>query len=316
MSNYWVIYALVFGAALFGVQSVHRLFFRARQQKKVINRRLALGNELSNPSAVLEALRRERGFADFDNPTLTRVNDFIVQTGLNIERNTLSAYVFAFAAGLFILFSFVFGLGVFALLLAVAVAVVGTFLYLKMVRSRRIARFAEQLPDALDVIVRGVRVGHPFSTALGLVAKEMPDPMGTEFGMTSDEISFGSDLNTAIENLSRRVGQEDLDFFVVAINVQSQTGGNLAEILDRLSSIIRQRSRVRLKIKSLTAEGRLSSIFLTLVPFIIFGLINVVAPSFYGDVRNHPAAIPVLIIALTLLAIGNVVIRRMVNFKT
>jgi tight adherence protein B len=315
MDRLWFISALVFGAALFGVQSIYWIFFRARQQQKTINRRLALSSELGNPAAVLEALRRERGFSDFDNATLTRVNDFLVQTGLRIERNTLAAYAFGLAVAFFIVFSLALGFGPLAFFLAIIAAVLAIFLFLRRARRRRIARFADQLPDALDVIVRGVKVGHPFSTAVGLVAKEMPDPIGTEFGMTSDEIAFGSDLNTAIENLCRRVGQEDLLFFMVAINIQSQTGGNLGEILVRLSKLIRQRAKIRLKVRSLTAEGRLSSTFLTAVPFVIFGAVNLITPSYYRDVWDHPATIPVLAVALILLAIGNAIIRKMVNVK-
>jgi tight adherence protein B len=189
------------------------------------------------------------------------------------------------------------------------------FLFLRFARSRRIQRFSDQLPDALDVIVRGVRAGHPFSTALGLVAKEMPDPIGTEFGMTSDEIAFGLDVRRAVENLYRRVGQDDLLFFVVSVNVQIQTGGNLAEILLRLSRLVRNRSKVRAKIKSLTAEGRLSAIFLTLMPFILFGVLNLIAPGYYAIARGHPATMPALVLGLSLLAIGNMIMYRMVHFK-
>jgi tight adherence protein B len=177
-------------------------------------------------------------------------------------------------------------------------------LFLHAARTRRMARFAEQLPDALDVIVRGVRAGHPFSAALGLVAREMPDPIGTEFGMTSDEIVFGLDVRTAIENLHRRTGQQDLLFFVIAINIQTQTGGSLAEILLRLSRMIRSRAKLRLKIRALTAEGRLSAIFLSLI-----------SPGYFAEVRHHPVIVPALVFGLTLLLIANVILYRMVNVK-
>jgi tight adherence protein B len=311
----WVIYALVFGAALLGIQAVYWLFFRSRQQQKAINRRLVLHEQLKHPVEALEALRGERGFSNFRSPMLTRTNDYLVQTGLKIDYNTLAMCTAAIVVAFLVIFSLVIGFGFLAFILAAVTAIGVVLLFLRRARRRRIARFAEQLPDALDVIVRGVKVGHPFSTAISLVAKEMQDPIGTEFGMTSDEITFGLELNTAMENLSRRVGQEDLLFFMTAINIQSKTGGNLGEVLERLSRLIRQRSKIRLKIRALTAEGRLSGIFLTVVPFVIFGAINVLAPSFYGEVKNHPATVPVLIFALVLLAIGNLVIRKMVNFK-
>jgi tight adherence protein B len=270
---------------------------------------------LANPGAVLDALRQDRGFGDFDNAILAWLNDFLTQTGLTIERNLLAIWTFALSGVFLLVFSTALGFSPLSLLLAVLAGVLVVFVFLRRKRRQRIERFSHQLPDALDIIVRGVRVGHPFSAALGLVAKEMPDPIGTEFGMTADEIAFGLDLRRAIGNLYRRVGQEDLLFLIVSVNVQSQTGGSLAEILTKLSRLIRNRMKVRLKIKSLTADGRLSAIVLSLVPFVLFGLINLVTPSYYGAVRDHPAFFPAIVVGLVLLAIGNLIMYRMVNFK-
>jgi tight adherence protein B len=311
----WVIYALVFGAALLGIQAVYWLFFRSRQQQKAINRRLVLHEKLTHRADALEALRRERGFSNFNNPTLTRANDYLVQTGLKVDYNTLAICAATTVVAFLVIFSLLMGFGFLSIALAAITGIVVVFFFLRRARRRRIARFSEQLPDALDVIVRGVKVGHPLSMAISLVAKEMQDPSGTEFGMTADEITFGLELNTAMENLTRRVGQEDLLFFMTAINIQGKTGGNLAEILERLSRLIRQRGKIRLKIRALTAEGRLSSVFLTVVPFFVFGTINLLTPSFYGAVKDNPATVPVLVLALVLLVIGNLVIRKMVNFR-
>jgi tight adherence protein B len=311
----WIIYALVFATVLLAVQATYWLAFRMRSAQKSVNRRLALTQKLSNPTAVLEALRQERGFSDFDNPLLRWLNDWLTQTGVVVDRNLLALRLLGLVAILFIALSAALGFGLRSLGIAGLAAVSIVFLWLRLRRSRRIARFADQLPDALDIIVRGVRVGHPFSTALSLVAKEMPDPIGTEFGMTADEIAFGLDVRRAIENLYRRVGQEDLMFVVVSVNVQTQTGGNLAEILLRLSRLIRQRGKVRAKIKSLTAEGRVSAIFLTLMPFILFGAINFVAPGYYGSIRSEPAALLAAAYALASLAIGDIIMYRMVRFK-
>ncbi len=315
LNQLWVIYALVFIAALLGVQGIYLLAFRGRHTQKSINRRLALTQQLSSPATVLEALRRERGFADFSNPALGKLSDLLMQTGLRLDKNLLILSIIALGAMFFLILGFALGYGVTAFVLAVLAAFSSVALFLRSARNRRIERFAEQLPDSIDVIVRGVRSGFPFSTALSLVAREMPDPIGTEFGMTSDEITFGLDVKKAIENLYRRVGQEDLLFLVISINVQSQTGGNLAEILVRLSRLIRNRAKIRLKIRALTAEGRLSAIFLTAMPFILFAVISLLSPAYFGDVRNHPLIPPVLILCLVMLLIGNVMIYRMVNFK-
>jgi len=206
-----------------------------------------------------------------------------------------------------------YGLGAAAAAMISALALL--FLFFRTVRQRRIARFGELLPDSIDVIVRAVRVGYPLPLALDLVAREMPDPVGAEFKAVSDEITFGQDMRTAIENLYRRVGQEDLLFLVVAINVQYQTGGNLAEILSRLSRLIRQRARLRLKISALSAEGRVSALVLSLMPFVLFGGISLISPGYFNEVKDHPLVAPALIYAAISLLIGNTIIYRMVNFK-
>src|SRR5262249_10480860 len=168
---------------------------------------------------------------------------------------------------------------------------------------------------ALDVIVRGLRAGHPFRVALGLVSREMPDPVGTEFGIVADEISFGLEQKIALDHLTRRVGQPDLAFLSIAVNIQSETGGNLAEILHRLSLLLRNRMKLRLKIRALTSEGRLSAIFLSVMPFALVLIITALNHRYFLDVSDHPLFQPALIFCLLLLGCGNIVMYRMVNFK-
>jgi tight adherence protein B len=315
LNNLWIIYFVVFAAVMFAVQAVYLIFFRLRSTQKSINRRLALSKEFSGAATVLEALRRERGFLDFENPTVQRFNDLLTQTGLTINRTALALSVPALTIFAFVVLGLATGYGFLSLVLSFVIAVLIVVLFLSVTRKRRMARFAEQLPDALDIIVRGVRVGHPFPMALGLVAREMSDPIGTEFGMTADEISFGLDIRTAIGNLFRRAGQEDLLFFVIAINVQTQTGGNLGEVLQRLSRMVRARAKLRLKVRALTSEGRLSAYALTAMPFVLFAIISLISPEYFGSVRHHPIILPATIFGLTLLLIANIILYRMVNAK-
>jgi tight adherence protein B len=316
VNELWIITAFVFAAALFAVPAIYWLVFETRNVQRSMNRRLVRGSERPpRPDEMSSTLRRERGVVDTELPALRRLNDFLTQTGLRLDRNLIVLSVVGLAAVLFFAGGLVFGYGMTLLLVAVLSALLLTYGFFRTVRERRIARFAEQLPDAVDIIARGIRVGYPVPVALDLVAREMPDPIGTEFGMTLDEIAFGQDIKTAVENLHRRVGLEDLQFLVVAINVQNQTGGNLAEILSRLSRLMRSRAKIQLKIRALSAEGRISAKFLSLMPFILFGIIALVSPAYFAEVRHHPAVEPALIYGAISLLLGNVVMYRMVNFK-
>jgi tight adherence protein B len=315
-SELWIIYALVFGAALLGAQALYWLLIRSRSERKIINRRLTLAKELNDQGAVLEALRSERGMGIFANvPGLRWLDELIMQSGLKLDMSRLLVWL----AGLTLVFYFALGIwlnvGLVAIFIAVPAGLVAGYLLLKRARAKRIAKFSEQLPEALDVMVRGLRAGHPFRVALGLASREMSDPLGTEFGIMLDEISFGLDQQIAVDHLYERVGQEDLSFVSTAINIQSQTGGNLADVLRSLSQLLRNRSKLRLKVRALTSEGRASGLLLSVLPFILFLMLNYLSPNYFDDLKGHPIFVPAIGGGLLLLAIGNVVIYRMVNFK-
>ena len=315
-SELWMIYALVFGAALLGVQALYVLVVRSRSERKIINRRLTLTSQLSDQAAVLEALRLERGLGAFgDVAGLQWLDQLVMQSGLKFS----VARLLVWTGGLFVVFyvplALWLKLGPPAIVIAMAAAPLTGYLLLKRARAKRIARFSEQLPEALDIIVRGLRAGHPFRVALGLASREMPDPIGTEFGILLDEISFGLDQQVAVDHLYGRVGQEDLSFVSIAINIQSQTGGNLAEILRSLSRLLRNRSKLRLKVRALTSEGRMSGVLLTALPFVLFVIVRAISPSYFADMAGHPMLAPAVVLGFSLLALGNFVIYRMVNFK-
>ncbi len=143
----------------------------------------------------------------------------------------------------------------------------------------------------------------------------MRDPIAAELAITAEEITFGQDVTTAVVNLHRRVGQDDLLFLVTAVNVQSQTGGNLAEVLARLATLMRQRSTLQLKVKALSAEGRLSAWFLTAMPFILYGAIRLLSRDYFGELAGSPVLVPALVYGGISLVVSNITIYRMVNFK-
>ena len=315
MNDLTIVVALIFAAATLTVYALYWIFFVSRREQRLFNRRLELSKSLDNPSAVLETLREERSFSNFSNPALRQLSDWLSQTGIPIKPRSLGLSFLILYLVLSALLSIFLGFGLATIALAlVATAAIMVFA-LSYLRSRRIFNFAEQLPDAIDIITRGVRAGLPFSSSVTLVAREMADPVATEFGMLADEIAFGLDLRSALDNLYRRVGQEDLLFLTVAVSIQSQTGGNLGEILSRLSKLMRSRSKMRLKINALSAEGRLSAIALTLLPFALFLIINVLSPAYYSTVRGNALLEPAIYLGLSLLVVGNIIMYRMVHFK-
>jgi tight adherence protein B len=315
LNELWFIFIIIFCAVLLAVQGGYWFITEQQRTRGAINRRLVLAKQGASAQEVFEALKRERGLIGLDNEHFVHLNDLILQTGLRLDQKLLVIIAFSLSVLFFLLFGLAFGYGLLAFALSAIFAGLSMVLFLAIIRRRRIARFSEQLPDAIDVIVRGVKSGYPFTVALGLVAKEMADPIGTEFGMVSDEISFGSDMGVALDNLFHRVGHEDLLYLTMSIKVQTQTGGNLAEILSRLARLLRERQMLRLKVRAITAEGRLSAVFLTAMPFVLFGVVGLLRPEYFLDVRNEPIILPALIIALIMLAAGNIIIYRMVNFK-
>jgi len=317
LSQLWVIYIIIFCAVLLAVQGAYWAYAEKQKTREAVNRRLVVAKRESSGQATLEALKRERGLVGVESPYLERLNSLVVQSGLRLDAKVWIGAGFLLGLAVFMLLGLVFDAGLISFVLAAVISGSLLLLGLVVIRQKRITRFSNQLPDALDVMVRGVRAGYPFTVALALVGKEMPDPIGTEFGMTSDEINFGSTVDVALDNLNRRVGLDELLYVAMAVKIQHETGGNLAEILTRLSRLIRDRTMLKLKVRALSAEGRLSAVVLSIFPFALFGAINLIHPDFYNNpvVRNSAATMPALIIGLIMLGIGNFMIYRMVNFK-
>src|SRR5262249_24046331 len=227
----WLIYALVFGAVLLGFQAIYWLLFKGRREKQTINRRLALTAELPNPREVLQILRKERGVDVLAHiPSLQSFKELVVQSGVRFTGTTVFLAVVIRAALFFLVLRLGTGSSFLAVTLASPLTAASVFLFLVQAPRGRIAAFSEQFPEALDVIARGLRAGHPFRVAIGLVAREMPDPVGSEFGIVADEITFGLEQALAVANLRPRVGHNDLSFFSTAVKIQHPTPPNLAPV--------------------------------------------------------------------------------------
>jgi tight adherence protein B len=203
--------------------------------------------------------------------------------------------------------------------LALAAAVLAALFFpvfvLKSLRERRQRKFEEQLPEALDVLVRSLKAGHSLSAAVGAIGKNMPEPTSSEFSLTAAEVTYGLDLETAMANLRARVGQADLALIVLAVSVQSKTGGNLAEVLTNLSKIIRERFKLRRRASAMSAEGRFSAILLTLMPIALFGVLRLISPNYYGDIAANAYVRPILTGCIIWMLIGDFIMYRMVRIK-
>ncbi len=313
----YIIYLLVGLSMALLVEGVYLLFFTRASYRKNINRRLRLAGDSPDRESVLVQLRRERGLTgsgDYRLPLLN-LNRLMLQSGLTIGWAKLALIAMGLAAAI------VGGMLAFhwplrhaapaALLGALLLPVLG----LEVMRRRRLKNFGAQFADAVDIIVRSLRAGHPVPVAISTVARELPDPVGTEFGIVSDEITYGADLETAIRDLYYRVGSEDLPLFVTAVAIQSSTGGNLAEILENLSGVIRQRFKMRRKNKALAAEGRASALILSSLPIAIFIGIQFFTPSFYASVWHESLTKICLAAAGGWMGIGNIIMYRLVNFR-
>jgi tight adherence protein B len=202
-----------------------------------------------------------------------------------------------------------------ALAFSVALAVVIPYLVIKQVAASRKKKIEKQFPVALDIFVRALRSGHPVSAAIELLTEEMEDPIGSEFGIVSDEVTYGSDLPAALYAMAERWGLSDMRMFVVSLSVQSETGGNLAEILDNLSKVIRERASMFMKVRALSSEGRMTGWMLTILPVFAFCSVFLGNPNFYFDVAEDPIFIFGSIGLISLYATGVITIRKMVDLK-
>ena len=170
-----------------------------------------------------------------------------------------------------------------ALLGAVGLSVTGAFFYVTIRRNRRMRLFEQQLPLALDIVNRAIRAGHPVVSAVQLAAEEMGDPIGSEFGLIVDETTYGLEFKEALVNFARRTGSPYAHYFAVSVGIQNETGGNLAEILQNLATVIRNHQTLHLRVKALASEGRVSANILTALPIFLISFIFLTEPSFYDQ---------------------------------
>lgn len=314
-----LIYILIFVAVVVLVEGIYlTVFGKSISLNNRISRRLTLLEKNGNREQVLEQLRKEMNqhLNSRSIPLYSVLAKKAQRANIAFSPKALVGImaglsVFAFLAltvgtsaemGVRILMSLVMGVG-------------GVYVWVNNKAKKRMALLEEQLPDAVELMVRSLRVGHPFSSAIGIVAKEIPDPLGSEFGIIADEAAYGRDVAEALKAFAERMDSQDLRFLAVAVTIQQTSGGNLAEILEGLAKVIRARFRLFRKVKAITAEAKWSGMFLSGFPIGALVMINVIQPDYYDGVKETPVFIPAALVVFAFLIINVIFMKIMVNIK-
>ncbi len=293
---------------------------------KAVKRRLRYSGK-TNPSDNQQiqqtniVRQRATGNLEWLNHLLSRIASLSTVEIMLVQANShmpLSVFVLlsfvcaAFAA----LASVLYDLGLLGMLGGGIVGLFIPYLYMRWKRNGRFLMFQQQLPDALDLMARALRAGHAFSVGMKMVGDEFPDPIGPEMGRAVEEISYGIEIPEALKSLSKRIECVDLKFFVTALIVQRETGGNLAEIIEAISRLIRLRFELLGRVQALSAEGKWSAIVLMALPIVLLFGLSWINPEYMDPLYNDPTGQMMLGIALVWMFIGGVVIKRMINIKT
>lgn len=314
-----LIYGLIFLAVLLLVEGLYLLFFgKSIRLGRRVNRRLEMLDKGERRDEVLTKLRKE-----MDQHLKTRS---VPIYALLADRAQKAALAFTpkqlvlIMIGLSLLSFMGLTVGTEATLpvravMGAVIGVGGVFMWVNHKAATRMSMLEEQLPDAVELMVRSLRVGHPFSSAISIVSKEIQDPLATEFGIIADEATYGRDVGEALKNMAERLDMQDLRFLAVAVTIQQTSGGNLAEILEGLAKVIRARFRLFRRVKAITAEAQWSGKFLSGFPVGALVFVQVTDPHFYDDVLDHPWFIPACFIVATFLIANLIVMRMLVNIK-
>ena len=327
LTSPYLLYAVVFLAVLLAVEGAMLYMRDIAGAKKRVNKRMEMLDNGASTDEVLSRLRRETAHDNGGGLRARLLNSIdrqLSQAGVRMSRQRLLLLMGGVTLGLMVLLPLALGIaGHFALggsllLIGIVAGFLGIgvpLIYLNVRATKRIKKFEEQFPIALDIFVRGLRAGHPVSSALALLCNEMADPIGSEFGIVIDEVNYGLILRDALENLANRVQTADIRMFVVCVAIQSETGGNLAEILDGLSKVIRERAQMVLKVRALASEGKMTGIMLSVLPVLTFLVTFSSSPEFYLDAVGDPLFMPVALFLLFLYATGVMTIRKLVDLK-
>ena len=312
-----LIYAFVFVAVLLFMDVALNWFFRSRKSTQEVNSRLRHLKKSKNQVAAYEAILGKRGISYNVENILSGqwLSRMYSQSGIEMQASQRRMVLILLVIAGWFAASFLPKVTIYIQpFVAIFLAYAAWAAFVLYKRRKRMQLFVLQLADAIDIIVRSLQAGHPLNAAISLVAKEMPDPIGSEFGILNDQLSFGEDLETGMMNLYNRVGVEELKLLTVTVTVQKSTGGNLAEILENLSAMIRDRIMLKAKIRAISAEGRMTAVVMALFPFGLFLMIRALVPTYFDPLIETGWASTVVIVCLVIMSIGMVILNRLVNF--
>lgn len=319
MSAEPIIYGLIFVGVLVLVEGLYLVAFgKSISLNSRVNRRLEMLEKGTRREEVLEKLRKEmqQHMNTKSIPLYSLLSEKAQKAAIAFTPQQLimlmgGVAVFAFLA---LTIGTETDTAVRALL-SVGIGVGAIYFWVSSKASKRMGMIEEQLPDAVELMVRSLRVGHPFSNAISIVSKEIQDPLASEFGIIADESAYGRDIGEALKDMAERLDMQDLRFLAVAVTIQQQSGGNLAEILAGLAKVIRARFRLFRRVKAITAEAKWSGKFLSAFPVVALIVINVSDPHYYDEVMDHPMFIPACFAVGLFLAANLFVMRMLTDIK-
>jgi tight adherence protein B len=314
-----LIYIMIFVAVVVLVEGLYlTVFGKSISLNSRISRRLTLLEKNGNREQVLEQLRKEMN--QHLNSKSIPLYSILAKKAQRANIAFSPVQLIGIMGGLSVFAFLALTVGTSAemairIIVSIGMGVGGVYVWVNNKAKKRMSLMEEQLPDAIELMVRSLRVGHPFSTAIGIVAKEVPDPLGTEFGIIADEAAYGRDVAEALKAFAERMDSQDLRFLAVAVSIQQTSGGNLAEILEGLAKVVRARFKLFRRVRAITAEAKWSGMFLSGFPIGALIMINVIQPNYYDDVRETAAFVPAALVVVAFLIINVIFMKIMVNIK-
>lgn len=314
-----LIYIGIFIGVLFLVEGLYlAVFGKTIRLNARVNRRLAMLEQGTSREDVLATLRKEmtQHKGKVRIPFYSLIADKAQKAAIAFSPEQLMLVMAALAIAAFTLLTILTNAVLpIRMLVSVGMGVGAVYTWVNRKAKARIAALEEQLPDAVELMVRSLRVGHPFASAVATVSREMSDPLASELGVIADEAAYGRDMADAIRSMAERLDIQDLRFLAVAVGIQQTSGGNLAEILQGLANVMRARFKLFRKVRAITAEAKFSGTFLSVFPILALIGINVMQPDYYAEVIDTPAFIPAAAVVAVMLGVNVIFMRMMVNIK-